>query len=364
MLDADLRIVVTSNRFQKDFQRDGSPMLGLRYDEALIGFPKRWPEAFRRALAGHVESGEDDTFTRPDGTIESLRWEIMPGVGTPTRAGGAFLFAELTTEKKRSERALEEVRRQLAHLTRVSTLGELSGAIAHELNQPLAAILANAQAAQTYLARGPAGASEVASILDDIVDDDLRASEVIRSLRKLLRKDGPEFRLLDFNDVIREVLELAAGDLITRHVAVVRDFAPDLPPIRGDRVQLEQVILNLIVNACEAMAASPEDDRRLRLATSLDGNAQVHAVVEDSGPGIPPKERDRIFEPFQTSKRTGLGLGLTICRSLVMAHGGRLWLTENVAGGASFHIALSRAAGPGTGDSAKPPSAVPGFENG
>lgn len=345
MLDGELRFVMASRRFRNDFQRDGSPIVGRRYDEALAGFPRRWPDALRRCLEGVLEACDDDTFTRPDGTIETLRWEIMPCAPSEGPPSGAFVFAELTTERKRGERALEELRQELAHVTRVSTLGELSGALAHELNQPLAAILANAQAAQTYLSRGPSGVQEVASILEDIVSDDLRASDVIRSLRKLLRNEQVEFRDVDFNGLVREVLELAQGDLITRNVTVLRNLASELPPIRGDRVQLQQVLLNLIVNACEAMAASENSDRRLRVVTSLDGDGGVHVAIQDSGPGVPEDIRNRIFDPFLTTKNLGLGLGLTICRSLVMAHGGRLWLADNETGGASFHVVLPRTEG-------------------
>ena len=342
VLDHELRFVIASRRFREDFQRDDRPIIGRRYDEALAGFPSRWPDALRRSLEGDSESSEEDTFTKEDGTIETLRWQIVPGPRAGGKPAGSFLFAEVTTERKRGEHALEEMRRELAHLMRVSILGELSGALAHELAQPLAAILANAQAAQSYLTRGPAGTAEVASILEDIVSDDLRAGEVISSLRKLLRKGEPEFREIDVNELIREVLDLAESDLITKRVTVGLQLAANLPAIRGDRVQLQQVLLNLIVNACEAMSAAESGERRLRIATSQDGDEHVHISVQDTGPGVAPDIRERLFEPFLTTKSVGLGLGLTICRSLVMAHGGRLWQSDVESGGASFHIALPR----------------------
>ena len=342
VLDGELCFVMASHRFRQDFQRDERPILGRRLDEALAGCPSRWPEALRGSLRGDRESSEEDTFTRLDGTVETLRWQIVPGPRFGEKGAGSFLFAELTTERKRGERAIEEMRRELAHLMRVSILGELSGALAHELAQPLAAILANAQAAQSYLTRGPAGTAEVASILEDIVSDDLRAGEVISSLRKLLRKGEPEFREIDLNELIREVLDLAESDLITKRVTVGLRLAANLPAIRGDRVQLQQVMLNLIVNACEAMAGVSSGERKLRIATSEDGDEHVHVSVQDTGPGVAPEIRDRLFEPFLTTKSVGLGLGLTICRSLVMAHGGRLWQANVESGGASFHIALPR----------------------
>ena len=342
LLDVELRFVLASRRFRKDFQRDDLPIAGRRYEEALVGFPARWPEAFRRALEGASDSAEDDLFAKHDGTTESLRWEIVPDVSLEGQPAGPFLFAELTTDRKRGELALEDLRRQLAHLMRVSILGELSGALAHELSQPLAAILANAQAAQTYLARGPSGIKEVASILEDIVSDDLRAGHMIGNVRKLLRKGEPEFRVIDLNDLIREVLDLAQSELITKNVAVGLWLVPDLPPLRGDRVQIQQVLLNLIVNACEAMAAGPSAERRLRIETAVDRDDTIHVAIHDTGPGVPSRIRDRLFEPFLTTKSAGLGLGLAICRSIVQEHGGRIWQEGNETGGASFHVALPR----------------------
>jgi PAS domain S-box-containing protein len=340
MLDNEQRFVVTSQRFRMDFHFDGTVGVGRRYDEVLAAFPAAWPGALQGSLEGAVQVREDDTFTRPNGSIESLRWQIMPWTQPGGLPAGSILLAELTTDRKREERALEEHRRELAHLTRVSTLGELSGALAHELNQPLAAILANAQAAQRYISRGPAGITEVASILDDIVADDLRAGDVIRSLRKLLRNEDVGFQPVDFNEVIGEVLDLAQGDLIARNVSVHRNLDTDLPPVHGDRVQLQQVMLNLIMNACEAMAAEESPERRLRILTSREDGSGVRVTVQDTGPGVPPDIRERVFDPFLTTKKQGLGLGLSICRSLVTAHGGRLWLSDNEAGGASFHFVL------------------------
>ncbi|HKA36052.1 MAG TPA: ATP-binding protein [Thermoanaerobaculia bacterium] len=345
VLDSDHRFVMASRRFRKDFQKDDRPIVGRGYAEALAGFPRSWPEAFRRSLEGSSEACDEDSFTRPDGTTEFLRWEIVPGASIRGGRAGSFLFAELTTDRKRGEHALDELRRQLAHLMRVSILGELSGALAHELSQPLAAILANAQAAQTYITRGQSGIQEVTSILEDIVSDDLRASEVIRSLRNLLRKGETEFREIDLNHLIREALELAQSDVITKNVSVGLQLAPDLPEIRGDRVQLEQVLLNLIVNACEAMAGGNCVERKLRIETHTDEDDTVHVMVQDTGPGVDPEVRDRLFEPFLTTKAFGLGLGLTICRSLVIAHGGRLWHAPVAGGGAAFHVVLPRTAG-------------------
>ena len=246
-------------------------------------------------------------------------------------------------ERRWAEQDAREQRRELAHLTRVATLGELSGALAHELNQPLTAILSNAQAAQRLLAKEPVNLPEVRDALQEIANEDLRAGAVIQRLRAMLRKDTKELEPLDLSEIAWEVLILAHSDLITRQVSVATRLAPGLPPVRGDRVQLQQVLLNLILNACEAMSATAPGERRLTLATAHEAEG-VHLSIEDRGAGIPPGAKDRIFEPFFTTKAHGLGLGLPICRSLLAEHGGRLWATDGEQGGTTFHVLLPPAA--------------------
>jgi signal transduction histidine kinase len=254
----------------------------------------------------------------------------------------ALLEEHATTEaeRRRAEQESREQRRELTHLTRVAMLGELSGALAHELNQPLTAILSNAQAVQRLLARKPLNLVEIHDALQEIADQDLRAGAVIQRLRAMLRKDSKELEPLDLSAVTREVLVLAHSDLVTRNISVTTRLAPGLPAVRGDRVQIQQVILNLILNACEAMSASAPE-RRLTLATA-DEEEGVHLSIEDCGAGIAPGAMDRIFEPFYTTKEHGLGLGLPICRSILVEHGGRLWATAGDQGGATFHVLLPR----------------------
>ncbi len=251
------------------------------------------------------------------------------------------------TQQKQAERQLEQQRSELAHISRAVVLGELSGSLAHELNQPLAAILSNAQAAQRFLAKDPPDLGEVRDILSDIVTEDRRAGEVIRRLRALLKGGDPRREPLAVGDVIEEVLALARSDLIGRGVAVHRDFAGGLPPLPGDRVQLQQVLLNLILNGCDAMAETPPAGRTLTVATARDG-AMVRVSVSDRGCGLVGGDTERIFQPFFTTKSHGLGMGLAICRSIVAAHGGRIWAEPNPDRGAVFHVTLpvSREAGP------------------
>jgi PAS domain S-box-containing protein len=240
------------------------------------------------------------------------------------------------TERKRAESMLQEQQRELAHLSRVAALGELSGALAHELNQPLAAILANARAAQRIISADQPNIPEIRDILEDIALDDRRAGEVISRLRGLLKKGEIQARPVDLDEIVGEVLDLLHSDLIQRRVSVSTQLTPSLPPILGDRVQLQQVLLNLILNGCDAMAEKAPRDRRMSIEGTLTARGAVQLSVNDHGSGVAEERLDQIFEPFVTTKEDGLGLGLAICRSIVTAHGGRLWAVNPPEGGATF----------------------------
>ncbi|HEX6121034.1 MAG TPA: ATP-binding protein [Dongiaceae bacterium] len=269
------------------------------------------------------------------------------------------------TERKRFEEELRTLRHEVAHLTRVGMLGELSGALAHEINQPLAAILSNGQAAQRLLAHRPPDLGEVQEALQDIVDATKRAGNVIHRLRDMLKKGDPQFRTLDVNTVVAEVLDLVRSDLIAHHVAVVRRFGPTLPPIRGDRIQLQQVLLNFIMNACEAMSGTVPNARVLTVATETRDSQSVEIRVLDTGTGISPEMQEHLFEAFATTKKNGLGLGLSICRSIVSAHGGRQWAENRPEGGAAFHISLPLAVHGGRGHlGSQPPMGAVAPESG
>jgi PAS domain S-box-containing protein len=244
------------------------------------------------------------------------------------------------TDRHRAEIELSTQRAELAHLSRVALLGELSAAFAHELNQPLAAIMANARAGQRLMAREPPDAPEVSNILEDIVTDDRRAGEVIRRLQALLRRGELQLQPLDINDMVREVVELIHSELIRREVAVHTKLAPELPRVPADRVQMQQVLMNLIVNACDAMGEQPREERSVTIITGETLGKEVKVSVIDQGPGLPVGKEEQVFEPFFTSKRHGLGLGLSICRTIVTAHGGALWGVNNPDRGATFHLVL------------------------
>jgi signal transduction histidine kinase len=250
-----------------------------------------------------------------------------------------LLLAVVLEERGRATRDAREQRLQLTHLSRVAMLGELSGGIAHELNQPLTAILSNAQAAQRFLASPEVDREELAEILRDIIAADQRAGEVIRRLRALFVRGETQFQPLDANELVREALGIVHGDLITRAVEVVPQLAAGLPALAGDRVELQQVMLNLILNACEAMSGAEPGSRSLTVRSrTAEGGVQVSFI--DRGPGFPAGQHEKLFEPFYTTKPQGLGLGLSISRSIVLAHGGRLWGSATPGRGASFHIYL------------------------
>jgi C4-dicarboxylate-specific signal transduction histidine kinase len=228
---------------------------------------------------------------------------------------------------------------ELAHVNRFSTAGELSASIAHEINQPLGSILANAEAAQAMLKSPKPDIAEVSEILDDILSDDRRAAEVIRRLRSLLKKAPAELRNLDLNDVARETVKILSALATGRKVELVSVLTPDALPIVGDRVQLQQVILNLVVNGIDAMKDTPAKNRIISIQSSRAGNF-AELSVSDSGPGIPEDNLNEIFEPFFTSKAEGMGMGLSIARTIVEAHNGQIWAENRDHGGASFWIRI------------------------
>jgi PAS domain S-box-containing protein len=253
------------------------------------------------------------------------------------------------TERKQAEAEAHRSRAEIAHLSRVTMLGELSGSLAHELNQPLTAILSNAQAAQRFLAGDQPDLNELRDILHDIVADDQRAGEVISRLRRLLKQGEVTHLPLDLNEVVQDVLKLVRNDLLNHDIRLQAEFAPDLPAIEGDRVQLQQVLLNLIVNATEAMVTVGADDRRLRVLTERADADHVSVAVSDRGIGIPPAALGKIFDPFYTTKAGGMGLGLRVCRTIVEAHGGRIGAEPNADRGMTFRFTLPAAKQTGEG---------------
>ncbi|UCE03689.1 MAG: hypothetical protein JSW67_05755 [Candidatus Latescibacterota bacterium] len=245
-----------------------------------------------------------------------------------------------SVRRRRAEREALQRRQELAHTTRVATMGELTASLAHEINQPLAAILSNTQAAQRLLATGNTNGDEIREILADIVADDQRAGEVIRRMRTLLRRGESEPTILDVNDLAVEVVGLVRSELILQNVDPVLDLSPTPLRVHGDRVQLQQVLLNLVINALDAMKETSNGDRKLRVRTAAMDDRLVRVSVEDTGVGLPADSIDRVFERFVTTKPHGIGLGLAICSSIIQAHGGRVGAENNADRGATFWFNL------------------------
>jgi two-component system sensor kinase FixL len=300
-------------------------------------------KAVENALRTGAEYRSDYRVVLPNGQVRWIagRGHVeFNGEGQPARMRGASL--DITKRKQAEEQAARQ-RNEMAHLSRVSTLGELSGSLAHELNLPLSAILFNAQAAQRVLAHGDADLAEVRDILNEIVSEDKHAGEVIHRLRQWLKKDEVQQHSLQINDVVEDVLKLIRCDLVNQKVTVDTELARDLPAVTGDPVQLQQVLVNLAVNACDAMTDCNTPERRLLIRTGIEnrnGTSAVTLSVTDRGGSIPEEKMEQIFEPFFTTKAKGMGLGLSVCRTIIAAHRGKLWATNNADCGATFHFSL------------------------
>src|SRR3989440_11245293 len=347
---------------------------------ALIAFPTRGAAGAAWSLDGaadmsnvpglviRLRAGEVVRMARP----EELPDGITSMVAVPLRAVGAvlggLLVATVGAEGAWSDELMEQlhlvggtvanalasaeaereagrVRQELAHIGRVSAMGELTASLAHELNQPLTAILNNAEVAQQHLQAAAPNLQELREILDDTVADDKRAAEVIQRLRVLLKKGTVEHLPLDINDVVGEVAQLVRNDVVLRNVPMTVDLASGLPVVRGDRVQLQQVILNMVLNGLEAMAEPNGHIRALVIRTSRAGDAAVRVAVEDAGVGIDTDDLERLFQPLYTTKPEGLGMGLAIARTIIEAHGGHLRGANHPAGGATFQFTLPVAGG-------------------
>ena len=355
VIDADGEVIETSDSWRRFAERSDVPA----FDRVHVG--DRY-----LALCQAVAGGRDGTAARIADSVRSVlggerrRVELEYDhrhhdavVGSYTisvealaRAeGGAVVTRADVTARRQAQHQIDEQRREVFHLARVAVLGQLSGAIAHELNQPLTAILSNAEAARMLLRQQGGEPGEIAEILRDIIAEDRRAAAVVERLHALLRRGERHLQDIHPKELVDDVLGLAHAELVSRRVDAVALVEPYLEPLCGDKVQLQQVLLNLILNGCEAMAASPSP-RRLVVAVGADPAGGVRLTVRDHGAGIAPDLLERLFEPFVTTKPSGLGLGLSIARSIVAAHGGRLWAENNADAGATVHCFLPVVAGP------------------
>jgi NO-binding membrane sensor protein with MHYT domain len=264
---------------------------------------------------------------------------VVAGVAFAILAGASIASV---SEKKRAEEALRQARLDLAHAHRVTIMGQLTASIAHEINQPIAAVVISASAALRFLDARPPDLQEARGLLDDIKRDGNRAGEIVGRIRALVKKVPPRKDRLDMNEAILEVISLTRSEITRKGVSLRTDLASGLPSVHGDRIQLQQVVLNLILNAVEAMSAQCDGTRELMIATGEDGAEGVSVTVRDSGPGLDPEGLERLFDAFYSTKPGGMGMGLAICRSIIVAHGGKIFAAANVPRGAVFRFTLPR----------------------
>lgn len=342
MVNDSAKIVMVNRQTETSFGYSRGELLGQAL-EILI------PERFRREDAAMRSSFGRSPSSRRMGEGRELwglrrdgsEFPIEVGLNPIETSEGCFVLASVSdiTERRRMEAEVNEQRDELTHLSRVTSLGLLSGSLAHEINQPLGIILANAQAAQRMLSQGNPDIEAIREILDDIVSEDLRAGEAIKRLRVLLKRGQSRLIPIDLYELVRDVLKLMQSDLVSRKVTVISGMGRDTALISADPVQIQQVLLNLILNACEAMEDIAEERRRVIISTRVLSDV-VRISVQDQGCGLPEEESQRIFQPFFTTKVHGMGIGLAISKSIVVAHHGNLWAEPNPGGGTIFHFEL------------------------
>ena len=350
--DLDGNLIDANDAFLSMLQYDRSDLeAGLRWFDMT---PPEWQnvhleeEAEELKATGAMRAREKEYY-RKDGT----RVPILIGAAvfeTQSDQGVAYIL-DLTDlkraefEARENERRYREAQLELAHANRTSTLGQLTGSIAHEVNQPITATVTNAQAGLRELQSGSPDMVEIREVLESIVKDGIRAGNIIARIRGLIKKSPSTEEELEINDPIREVMELMRGEADRNSVTVRLELSDALPAVRGDKVQLQQVILNLIMNAVEAMSLEHGGPRELLITTGQAADGDVVVTVKDSGPGLAPDAEEEAFEAFYTTKEMGLGMGLSICRSIIEAHGGRIWAGANGEGGAFLRFTLPEAGG-------------------
>ena len=297
-------------------------------------------QQFDRAVRGDQDYEYECRLLMPNGEVKHIHVRADRQV---SETGEEELVGALmdVTDTRKAQEALQIAQTALAHVTRVSMLGEMSASIAHEVNQPLGAIVTNAESGLRWLSRQPPEIEEAVAGIRQIVKDAHRAGEVIRRIREFSKKADPEMTRLDINEVVEEVVTLLRHEALRHGVTMELELEWGLLPVRGDRIQLQQVIINLAVNGMQAMANVRERDRVLVMRTQRQQSDRVLVAVEDVGVGIKPENADRLFSAFYTTKHDGLGMGLSICRSIIEAHGGRVWASPNTGPGMTFQFTIS-----------------------
>ncbi len=320
------------------FTRDDLSSGRIKWTELT---PPEWEAASQRAVAQLRATGSADVFEkeyfRKDGSRVPVLVAAAALAGTPIQ-GVAFVVD--LRERKAAEEALLRAREELARVTRVSTVGELTASIAHEINQPLAAVATYAGAALLWLLHDPPDVERARESLQRTIQEGEHAGEIVSRVRALVKKVPPRTAAVDLNQLILEVLDLSRNELQRNGISIRTQLATGKPLVRGDRIQLQQLVLNLILNAVDAMSEPGGAPRELSISSRREGANEIIVEVRDSGHGLSPQTMERIFDPFFTTKPDGMGMGLSISRSIVLAHGGRLWATANEPRGAVFQFVL------------------------
>jgi two-component system, LuxR family, sensor kinase FixL len=342
LADKDGRIVLVNSQTEKLFGYTREEIIGRSVEDLV---PRRRPahSSYRRAffeepMARTMGAGRELFARRKDGSEFPVEIGLAP-IETPE---GTFILSAVVdiTARKEAELEAQRHRTEVAHLSRVALMSEMSTSLAHELNQPLSGIVSNAAAGQRFIDRGDVDMQEIREILTDIVSDGRRAGDVVRGIRAMVKKGQAIRQKMNLNDVVAKVVQIVSPDALLRSCELEIALQPNLPPITGDPIQFQQVLLNLVLNAFDAMRDTPVRQRKVTIATEWNGDGAVRASVRDYGAGIPEQARDRLFDPFFTTKKEGLGMGLAIVRSIIESHGGTMAVDNLNAGGARFYFTL------------------------
>ncbi len=338
--DFDGRILEANDAFLRIVGYDREDLAAGRINWKDLT-PRDWRDRDARWIEEHKRTGVrlpiEKEYFRKDGR----RVPILLGSATVEEGGNQTVtFVLDLTERKRAEQALRELESELAHMNRLSIMGELAASLAHEITQPIGSARNNARAALNFMDKQPPDLGEVREALGCVVGNADRAGNIIERIRDHIKKAPPRKHRFDLNEAVNEVIALARSAIAENDVSVQTRLTEGLTPVEGDRVQLQQVILNLVLNAAEAMSAVDEGVRELLISTEQSRTNGVLVAVRDSGPGIDPEHIERVFDAFYTTKSSGVGMGLSICRSIIDAHGGRLWADANEPRGAVFRFTL------------------------
>ena len=342
MLDRQMRYLACSRRWLSDARLEGRDITGESHYDLFPDVSPEIRDCHARCLSGEPAKFDRITLTHTDGSTQHLRCEMHPWFAAPDEIGGIVLFSEDVTERFVAEQQTASLREQLAHTSRVGTMGELAAGLAHELNQPLMAVHMYAHTAVSLRKRSDGGAEleqKVDEALEKVAEQSLRAGKIVQRMRAFIGKRQPQLAECRVNDLVSDVLGLLKSPLTTGSIEVRLELTDPLPMVRADAIQIQQVLVNLIQNAIDAMSTGDGRPRNLHLRTGQEDGAVIVSVA-DNGPGLSEDAREKVFDPFHSTKPSGMGLGLPICRTLVEAHGGTIVARSCEGGGAVFEFRL------------------------